>query len=156
MTVIIQGGQLLTIAEGTQVNKTAVTLPATATLPIFTVSGGRIIVTSLVAEITTIVQAQTCLVKFLSTPTTGSAVDLCIATAADITGLEVGGKLTLPPAIATKTVIANAGAILLSPSRADLIAIGTIGFNTSATNTGALKFSMTYIPYDAGATVVAA
>jgi hypothetical protein len=156
MTVMIQGSQLRTIEYGTTVQKTAANLPATATLPLFTITGGRILVTSLVAEVTTIVQAQACLVKFVATPTTGSAVDMCINTAADITGLEVGAKITLPPTVALKTVIANAGSILISPGRGDVVAIGSIGLATSATNTGALKYTLTYIPYDDAATVVAA
>lgn len=156
MTVIIQGSQLRTIEYGIVVQKTAAALPATATGALFTVSGGRIIVTALVAEVTTIIQAQTCLAKFVATPTVGTAVDMCINTAADLTGLEVGAKITLPATVALKTVIANAGSILISPGRADVVAVGTIGLATSATNTGALKYTLLYLPLDDGASVVAA
>src|SRR5258707_11372885 len=96
MTVMIQGSQLRTIQYGIKVDKAAVNLPATATQSLFTITGGRILVVALISEVTTIIQAQACLVKYVSTPTAGSAVDMCIATAADINALEVGGHLTLP------------------------------------------------------------
>lgn len=156
MTVMIQGAQLRTIQYGIKVDKAAVTIPATATQALFTVTGGRIIVLAVLSEVTTIIQAQACLVKYVSTPLAGSAVDMCIATAADITGLEVGGKLTLPTTRALLTTISNAGDIVFNPARADIVPPGAIGLNTSATNTGAMKHTLLYLPFDDAATVVAA
>ena len=37
-----------------------------------------------------------------------------------------------------------------------IVAIGAIGVTTGASSTGSIKWSLTYVPFDNGATVVAA
>lgn len=154
MTTLIANASVRTIALGINVSRAAANLPASAAGNIFTVSGGRILLVSLVGEVTTIIQAQACTVKVTSTPTTGTAVDLS-AVSASISGLEVGGKLTLPAAAATALVTGNAGGVI-GKQAAWVIPIGNISYTTSATNTGQIKWDLTYVPLDAAAQVVAA
>lgn len=154
MTTIIANKDVRTIALGINVSRATSALPATAALNIFTVSGGRIMLVSLVGEVTTIIQAQACTVKVTSTPTTGTAVDLSAASAS-ISGLEVGGKLTLPAAAATAMVFGNAGGVIARQAQW-VIPIGNVSYTTSATNTGSIKWDLTYVPLDIGAQVVAA
>lgn len=140
---------------GVQANRATATLPASTTGSVFTVSGGRIVLTSLVGEVTTIIQAQACTLAVVSTPTAGSAVTLGAASAS-LSGLEVGGHITLAATVGGNTVVSNAGGVALPAALAFLVPAGSIQITTSATNTGSVKWSMTYIPYDDAATVVAA
>ncbi len=154
MTTIIANKDVRTIAAGIKVSRATATLPATALGAIFTVSGGRIMIKSLVGLVTTIIQAQACTVKVTSTPTVGTAVDLS-AVSASISGLEVGGQFSLPAAAATALQTGNAGAILTGLS-SWVVPAGSIGITTSATNTGSVAWDLIYVPLDDGAQVVAA
>jgi hypothetical protein len=142
------------ITEGRLVSRATSTLPASTSLNIFTVAGGRVLLVGLVGEVTTIIQAQACTVKVTSTPTTGTAVDLSAASAS-ISALEVGGKLTLPAAAATAMVTGNAGGVIFRQAQW-VIPIGSLSYTTSATNTGSIKWDLLYVPLDNGANVVAA
>jgi hypothetical protein len=154
MTTIVSNASVRQINLGTLVSRATATLPASALGAIFTVTGGRILIRSLIGEVTTVIQTQACTVKVTSTPTTGTAVDLCAASAS-ISALEVGGRLALPAAAATAMVTGNAGAILGRLSEW-VVGIGSIGITTSATNTGSVKWDLIYVPIDNGAQVVAA
>jgi len=138
---------------GERVNKTAATLPASTLQPLFTVTGGRIILTRIFGEVTTVIQTQANAAKLVSTPTAGTAVDLCVA--ADITAREVGARLAITGVAGASLVIGNAGAVAIQAVEL-IIPAGSIGFHCAATNTGATKWSMWYIPIDDGATVVSA
>jgi hypothetical protein len=157
MSTLIKSQDVRTIAAGI-----AVARPSTATnnTPLgsgnlFTVSGGRILLVSLVGEVTTVIQGQSTTVKLTSTPTTGSAIDLSSAVG-DINALEVGGRITLanPPAAATALVKTNAGYTDL-PGVRTIVPIGIISVTYGAASTGALKWDLIYIPLDVGAAVVA-
>lgn len=154
MTTIVSNASVRQINLGTLVSRATATLPASTLGHIFTVTGGRILIRSLIGEVTTAIQAQACTVKVTSTPTAGTAVDLS-AVSASISGLEVGGRLALPAAAATALVVGNAGAILGRLSEW-VVGIGSIDITTSATNTGSVKWDLIYVPIDNGAQVVAA
>lgn len=153
MSNLNPGNSLRRNAFGLRVNKTSATLPATATQDLFVVSTGRILLTGIIGEVTTIVQAQACNAKLLSTPTVGTAVDLCAVL--NITGDEAGCLYGITGTFATALVGANAGATVW-PLLGIVVPVGVIGLNTSATNTGATKWTMTYLPIDDGAAVVSA
>lgn len=135
---------------GIKVNKASATLPASTTQDLFTVSTGRILLTGIVGEGTTVVQTQANNTKLVSVPTTGSSVDLCAVL--DITADEVGCLYGITGTFATAMVGANAGAGVF-PALGIVIPIGTIKLSCAATNTGATKWSMTYVPIDDGAYV---
>ena len=158
MTVSISGASVRAIADGILVAKAANTSPLVtgSTVNLFTITGGRILLVALVGEVTTIIQAQATVVQFISTPSAGSVINLSGNTT-DLTGLEVGGRITLgnPPAAATQVVKTNAGYTNL-PNQKSIVPVGTIGVTYGAASTGALKYELVYIPYDAAAVVVAA
>ena len=139
---------------GIHVAKAAATLPATTTQNIFTIAGGRVLLVCLLGEVTTIIQAQVNNLKVTSAPTTGTAVDL--ASNLDINGKEAG-TLLLAELDGTALVGANAGAGMsgIGPPFA-IVPIGVIRIETSATNTGATKWDLWYVPIDIGASVVSA
>ncbi len=157
MTYILSPAGVRGASLGIQANRATATLPGGATGSIFTVSGGRVVVTSLVGEVTTVLGATVTTLAIVSTPTTGAATTLASATA--VTSAAAGSWFTLPstsPAGAL-VVTAVAGAVALpSVSLGLLVPVGNIQITTSATDTGSVKWSITYIPYDDAATVAAA
>jgi hypothetical protein len=153
MAPFIQGAQVRGIALGRKVDRATAALPQTAAGTLFTVSGGRILLTSIVGEVTTVIQTQACNTKLQSVPTTGTTVDLCAVL--DITADEVGCLYGITGTFATALVGANAGATVI-PTQPVIVPIGAIKLNCAASNTGSVKWSITYVPFDDGASVAAA
>jgi hypothetical protein len=133
---------------GFRTDKATASLPASTTGTLFTITGGRVIVLGVVGEVTTTIQTQACNAKLVSTPTTGTAVDMCAVL--DITADEVGCLYGITGIPADALVGANAG---LGPmcQRPQVVPIGTIKLSTSATNTGSVKWSIYWVPLDDGA-----
>lgn len=157
MANMIQGTQQRLLHMGVKVEEPAAVLPATGTAHLFTVAGGRVIVTGLVGQCTTVCSSTATTVSVGVTPTTGtaSATGLCTATA--ITSKEVGTLVSLPSGAAGALVVgANAGGgVQVQGAGGYVVQPGTIDIVTNATNTGAFKWTLTYIPLDDGATVTA-
>ena len=141
------------INAGLRVSKASIAIAAISTKSLFTVIGGNCLIMGLIGEVTTIIESQANASKYISTPTVGTAVDLCAAV--DITAQEVGGLLTITGVLAAAAVRGTAGAGVMMTTR-QVVAPGVIGFNTAADNTGALKFTIWYVPLEAGAYIEAA
>lgn len=134
---------------GFRADKAAATVPGTASQTIFTITGGRVLVTLLFGEVTTIIQSQACNLKVTSAPTTGTAVDL--ASNLDINAKEAG-TLFRVEGDGTALLGANAGAALSGIGHTSVIVpIGVIRITTDATNTGATKWTAYWVPLDEGA-----
>ncbi len=153
MSVLIQGDQLRTVQLGAKVDRATASLPATTQAAIFTVSGGRVLLTSLVGEVTTVIQNQACNLKVTANPTTGTDVD--IAANLNVQADEVGCLYGITGLFSDALVGANAGAGVV-PRNGVVLPVGTLDLVTSATNTGSVKWSLTYVPLDNGASVAAA
>lgn len=156
MSVSLNQSQIETLALyrlGIRVDRATSTLPQTAAVTHFTISGGRVMATLILGQVTTIVQTQANNTKFTLVPTTGSSVDICAVK--DITGLEVGGMLVVNGTAATALTQANAGSII-SQTVPVILNIGALKLDCAASSTGAIKWSLFYLPIDDGATVVAA
>lgn len=150
------GTAFLAHLYGTLVSKSAASLPATTTAALFTITGGRVLITSLVGEVTTVIQTQANNTKLQFDPTdTGATQDLCAVL--DITADAVGTmySITGTPATALQDSLN-----FVSPdkmlARGLVLKPGSILLNCAATNTGAAKWSLTYVPLDEGASVAAA
>ncbi|RPE34921.1 hypothetical protein [Kitasatospora cineracea] len=155
MSVIIQSDQLRTVLVGAKVDRATATLPQTTQAAIFTVSGGRVLVTGLVGEVTTATGATATNLKVTSNPTTGTDVDLAANTA--VTSKEIGSLITLPGTSGSALVVKNGGGGGQLPAHNPyVVPIGTIDLVTDASDTGSVKWSITYIPLDNGASVTAA
>lgn len=138
---------------GIRVDRATAALPQTVAASIFTVTGGRVIVNMLLGQVTTIIQTQTNNTKVKSVPTVGSTVDLCAVK--DITALEAGGLLVVNGVAATALTQANAGAIIAETVPV-VVAAGAIQLDCAASNTGSVKWSIWYVPFDDGAYITAA
>jgi len=153
MSTIVSGTSLRQIGLGIKVDRATAALPQTTHSPIFTISGGRVLITSIVGEVTTVIQTQANNTKLTSTPTTGTAVDICAVL--NITAKEVGCLFGITGTFATALVGSNAGATVI-PSLPVILPIGTLDLDCAASNTGSIKWSITYIPFDDGASIAAA
>ena len=137
---------------GKLVTKDAFTLPAGTEEAIFTIAGGRVLVTSIVGRVTTTIQTQANNMKLIANPTVGSDVDLCAVL--NVSADAVGDLYAITGTLADALV--GAGAAVAAQAKPVIVPAGTIDLSTSATNTGATAWELTYIPLTAGATVVAA
>lgn len=140
-------------ALGASATKTALAITAISTKPVFTVAGGRVVITSLCGEVSTVIQNQANASKFVATPTVGAVNDLCAAV--DIANLAVGALIGVQGLAGDSLIISTGGGVanLRNPI---IVKAGAIGFATAASNTGAITFTCTWVPLDDGATLVAA
>lgn len=155
MSVLIQGSQLRALLLGVRVERATDTLPQSTDEAIFTVTGGRVLVTSLYGEVTTVIGAGTTpelKVKFNPTAT-GADTDLSAAT--NIASDAVG---TIYQATGDYSTVLSQGLLtcegaLVTPF---LVSEGDIEIDMDESVTGAIQWTLTYIPYDDGASVAAA
>ena len=156
MTTLIQGDQLRSLLCGVKVQRATAALPQTSTSTLFTVSGGKVLITSLIGEVTTVIQTQADNTKLTFDPTdAGATQDLCAVL--DITADAVGTmySITGTPATAMQDAL-NFLPSSKVPAQPIVLKPGSILLDCAASNTGSVKWDLTYIPLDNGASVAAA
>ncbi len=144
---------LTSMGVGMRVDKAAIAIGGISTKSLFTVVGGNCLVVGLIGEVTTIIQTQANNTKYVSTPTTGSATDMCAVV--DISAQEVGGLLNITGVLADAAIKGTAGAAAMM-ANGIVVAPGVIGLSTAADNTGSMKFSIWYLPLEDSAYIEAA
>jgi hypothetical protein len=151
MSSMIPGKAVRNAIYGLKVDRAAGNLAQTGNLVLFTVTGGRVILTGFVGEVTTVIQSQANAVKFNTLGTVGSlSTDLCATV--ETNALAVGNLIGFAGGASNAAVV---GSNVLQPNET-IIQPGSIRMNAAASNTGQMKFTLTYIPLDDGATVTAA
>src|SRR3990172_3669662 len=101
MATQIKGRSMRKLLLGEQVSRAAAVLPASATTtPYFTVTGGRVIITSLVGVLTAINDGAATTLKFSAVPTVGTATNMS-AVSGSLANAEIGCLLSLDGVIAT-------------------------------------------------------
>jgi len=137
---------------GRTVERATAALPASTVGNLFTITGGRILLTAIVGEVTTVIQTQLNNTKVVFDPTvTGSNVDLCAVL--DITGDAVG---TLYSITGTAATAMQSGLAVVSMTTPWVLQAGAIALSCSATNTGSVKWKIWYTELDSGVVVAAA
>jgi hypothetical protein len=142
----IAGKAIRNAVYGIKLERAAAVLPATNNQSLFAISGGRVLMTTFVAEVTTAMSATVTNLKWTLVPTAGSNIDLTANGL--VTSLGVGAQIaltTLGSAAGTGAAVTQQNEIVMTS--------GTIRATTDATNTGAVKYTITYIPLDDGALV---
>ena len=132
---------------GAKVDKTTANTPQNTVTNLFTIVGGRILLTALVGEVTTVIQNATTNLKIQANPTTGTTVDLC----ADLnaTSDQVGCLYGITGAFADALIGTNAGATVIL-SHPIVLDVGTVDLECGEQTTGKIKWTATYIPWDKG------
>jgi hypothetical protein len=125
-------------------SKASATLPATTTQNLFTISGGRVLVKGLIGEVTTVVQAQACNLK-VSVDPSGGGTTYDVAANLDINADEAGTLYSVE-GDGTALLGASAGAVTTAIGNGFVCNPGTVLITTSATNTGATKWDLYYVP----------
>lgn len=150
MATMVPGKAQRQNVYGAKVERAAATLPATATQTIFNVSTGRILLTTLVGEVVTATGATvtTIVIDVLGT---ASAVTTTLASATAVTSLTTGTEFSYTTLGGAATVGSAVG-----QNNETIIPVGAIRITTSATNTGTMRWTATYIPLDDGASLAAA
>lgn len=143
---------VMKLVLGNRVHRAAANLPQTAAAPLFTITGGRILLTSIVGEVTTVIQTQANNTKLVANPTVGSDMDLCAVL--NISADAVGDVYSITGTLSDAMV--GAGVAVAAMAKGIIIPIGTIDLNCAASNTGQIKWTMHYVPIDEGASVAAA
>lgn len=170
MSTLIHGSEVRAITHGILVSRATATIPQSTSETLFNVTGGRVLITSVLGEVTTAIGATSVNFNLTYTPTGGSAADLCAATAC--TSDAVGTLYSLTSAVATDLLsVQSVSAIGGTPVAADeapnvtfahslwrpiFVRAGALKFKTSASTTGSVKWDLTYIPFDDGAAVAVA
>lgn len=151
MSTLINGSQVRSIVLGTRVEKATGTLAA-ETKSLFTVAGGKVLITSIVGEVTTAVTVANSY-KLQHNPTTGTTKDLCAATDIGTTDTPAGNLLGFQ-GLTGDSILTGPGAV---PTIKQPIAL-TAGVieHVSAGSDGAITWVLTYVALDEGASVVAA
>lgn len=156
MSTLIQGDQVRALLRGIRVSRATAALPQTTTSTLFTISGGKVLITGLVGEVTTVIQTQADNTKLTFDPTdAGATQDLCAVL--DITADAVGTmySVTGTPGTAMQDALnfLPSNKVLAQPL---VLKPGSILLDCAASNTGSVKWELTYIPLDNGASVAAA
>jgi len=149
----LAGKSLRKLLKGNKVERAAAGLPASTAGALFTVSGGRVAITQIVGEVTTVIQTQANNTKLTANPTTGTSVDICAVL--NISADEVGTLYGISGLQSDALIGINAGAVP-GQVRDVVVNVGTIDIDCAATNTGEVAWTLFYIPIDDGASVTAA
>ena len=153
MTTLIQGPQLRTEQFGIQVIKAAQALPQTATATLATVSGGAVMVTSMLGLVTTVIGGTATNLSLGTAPTVGTTSTTGIAAAAAITSKEAGTWVVPLVSVGvggTLVVATNGGTAVFLPTPF-IVPAGTITWTTSASTTGQMRWYFTWVALDNGA-----
>lgn len=154
MANFVQGKSLRTLQLGTQVVKSAAVVPNAAAANLFTVTGGAVLVTSLVGKVTTVFTSTATTLSMGPKPTTGSANATGIHSATVLTSAALGSWIApaLSSGVATTGIVA-AGIAWPQNGSAFVCDAGFITYQASAANTGQIQWYLSYIPLDDGAAV---
>jgi len=156
MAAGIPGTALAKDQYGIKVSRATAALPATTASAIFTITGGKVAITAIYGEVTTVIQTQADATKLTFDPTDAGATQNLCATL-DITADAVGTmySITGTPATGMQDALnfLSPDKVLAKPL---ILKPGSILLDCAATNTGSVKWDLWYVPLDTGAAVAAA
>ena len=156
MSILIPAEAMIGPIAGKRVDKATAALPATTDGDLFNITGGRVVLTSIIGEVTTAIQTQANNTKLKFNPdATGADVDLC--TVLSISGDAVGTLYSITgdfsDALKEGLNCLEADALLERPI---ILSKGAIELDCAATNTGSVAWTVTYYALDDGASIEAA
>lgn len=138
---------------GVRVDRATATLPQGTSDALFSVVGGRVALTQILGEVTTIIGANASNHSLQMNPTTGTTSPLCAVLAS--ASKEAGTLFSITGLVSDAMVGDDAGGAAMQ-TRPVALPVGDLELLTSGNNTGSIKWSLWYVPIDEGAYVVAA
>lgn len=150
MTVINELQEFTKVVKGFVVTKASGTLASSA-IPVFTVAGGQVLITSVWLLVTTSITLDAGTVALQNNPTTGDTVTLVTATTLGTTDVVAGTVIGLDQGTtaASKFLVGGRNGIDWA------IPVGQVELLPASAN-GAVTIGCTWVPLTAGATLVAA
>ena len=136
--------------DGVETARPAAALPQSGVGSLFTVTG-KIKVLDIVGTVVTGIQNQANNTKLQAKASGQTAVDMCAT--ADVANKAANIMFSITGVAATAL---QSGFAVLGMSQPWIVQDGTIDLSCSASNTGTVKWTLRWIPLEAGATVVAA
>ncbi len=130
---------------GIHVFRPTATLPQGGSGSLFTIHGGKVLMTSIVGEVTTAIGGANA-TKLIATPTTGTATDLCATS--DINTCDVGDLLSIDGVPASTLYSAHEGAVPVMLGQGVVIQTGDLHLNCAGSVTGSIEWVVTYVPLD--------
>lgn len=150
MSVIIQGTQLREISLGRRASKSQAL--SAATLPVFTVAGGEVLVTALYLKVTTTIAAAGGTLALQQNPTTGDTATIVAATDLGTADATAGTIIGVTQVDTTTPDFMEGGLAL----RNWVVTTGQIELVGAVAIDGAVDVILTWVPLTDGATLVAA
>ena len=138
---------------GFRIDRDTANLPQTTDEALFTITGGRVAVTAIIGEVTTVIQSQANNTKLVFNATaTGADQDLCAVL--NITADAVGELYTISGTVGD--AMRSDLLIGLGMTAPLYLSEGDVELNCAASNTGQVQWSIYYYPLDTGAVIAAA
>jgi len=142
------------IGNGRMIERATLVLAA-ATTPIFSIAGGRILLTNIIGTITTLIGGAAN-VYLQVNPTVATATTTPLCAALNINAYPVGDILGITGVPGDAMIPAATGSAIPSLTMPVVIPIGDIEFVCDAAPGGAVQWSIWYRPLDDAAYAVAA
>jgi hypothetical protein len=148
MSEFLAGKSVRKIVEGIEVERAAALPPQTATENLFTVAGGRVLLKQILGEVTTEIGNVANNTNLSFNPTDAAAGNMCAV--ADIDSDAVGTVYGITGTVAT--ALQKSTNVLLGQVTPHILKPGTIDLICAASSvTGAIKWTVIYVPIDDGA-----
>lgn len=142
------------IGNGRMIERATLVL-GIATTPLFSVAGGRILLTNIIGTITTLIGGAAN-VFLQANPTVATATTTALCAALNINACPVGNILGITGVPSDAMIPAVTGSVIPTPTMPVVIPIGDIEFVCDAAPGGAVQWSIWYKPLDDAAYAVAA
>ena len=137
-----------------QTTERATAVITAATVNLFTVSGGRIVVTQILGEITTVIQALATNIRLQANPTIGTTRQMCVDR--NIAAYAQGDLLGITGVNTDQMIPPASSGVLEAQTFGVIVQEGTIDLISDAAPTGSVMWTLKWVPIDTGAAVVAA
>jgi hypothetical protein len=148
MSQFLEGKSVRKVVEGIAVERATALPPQTATENLFTVAGGRVLLKQIIGEVTTAIGNVANNTNLSFNPTDGAAGNMCAVL--DIDNDAVGTVYGITGTVAT--AMQDSVNVLLAQATPHILKPGTIDLICAANSvTGAIKWTVIYVPIDDGA-----
>ena len=155
MSDYLDGKAFRKLQLGRKVDRATATLPQGTSAAIFNIAGGRVLVTTILGEVTVAIGGANA-TKLVGNPTVATAGDTDLCATADIDTCDVGDLLAITGTPGDALLVAHKGAVQTMLVKGVVLQTGTLDLDCAGSVTGSVKWTLFYVPIDDGAYVAAA